>query len=87
MRAEKRSLMGFRPRFLAFADTAEFSKSKELCAYSGANFALFNSQLNNRVAFTLSDVNRDNFDAPGQATPSFIARGRVERFEYQGDAD
>ena len=41
--------------------------------------------IKNRLAFTLSDTARDSFPRAGVA-PSFIARGRVERFEYQGDA-
>ena len=77
---------GFPPPFFSFADTPEFSTAKELFTYAGANLQLFDDRLKNRVAFTLSDINRDNFDAPGQAIPSFLARGRVERFEYQGDA-
>ena len=34
----------------------------------------------------MSDTARDNFDPAFSAAPTFIARGRVERFEYQGDA-
>jgi vitamin B12 transporter len=83
----KTELDGFPPPFFGFADTPEFSTSKELFAYSGANLRLFNGNFKNRVSFTLSDINRDNFDAPGQIIPSFLARGRVERFEYQGDAE
>jgi vitamin B12 transporter len=82
----KTDIDGFPPPFYSFADTPEYSTAKELFAYAGANLRLFDDQLKNRIAFTLSDINRDNFDAPGQATPSFLARGRVERFEYQGDA-
>ncbi len=47
---------------------------------------MFDDNFKNRIAFTISDLNRDNFSAPGQAAPDFLARGRVERFEYQGDA-
>ena len=82
----KTQLDGFPAPFFAFADTTEFSTTKELFSYAGANLRLFNDTFKNRIAFTLSDVNRDNFDAPGQSTPSFLARGRIERFEYQGDA-
>jgi vitamin B12 transporter len=77
---------GFPPPFFSFADTPEFSKTEQLFGYVGANIKLFNDSLKSRIAFTLNDTNRNNFDAPGQATPSFFARGRVERFEYQGDA-
>ncbi len=82
----KTDIDGFPPPFFAFADTSEFSTAKELFTYAGANLRLFDGRLKNRLSFTLSDINRDNFDAPGQAVPSFLARGRVERFEYQGDA-
>jgi vitamin B12 transporter len=54
--------------------------------YAGLNVALFNGALKNRLAFTLSDTARDSFDPAFGTAPSFIARGRVERFEYQGDA-
>jgi vitamin B12 transporter len=76
---------GFPPPLFAFADTSDFSTAKELFGYAGANFRLFDEAFKGRLAFTISDINRDNFDAPGQALPSFLARGRVERFEAQGD--
>ena len=76
-------LDGFPPPAFAFADTAEFSTAQELLGYAGVR-ARF-GRLANRLAFTISDVNRDNFNAPGDDEPAFIARGRVERLEYQGD--
>ncbi len=82
----KTALDGFPPPFFGFADTPEFSTTNEVTAYAGANLSLFDNQVINRLSYALSDINRDNFDAPGQARPSFLARGRVERFEYQGDA-
>jgi vitamin B12 transporter len=78
---------GFAPPFFLFADTDEYSTYEQAIGYAGANVRLFNDTLKNRLAYTISDINRDNFDAPGQATPSFLARGRNERFEYQGDAE
>jgi vitamin B12 transporter len=77
---------GFPPPFFSFADTPEYSTAQELFGYAGANLRLFDDVLKNRIAFTIADINRDNFDAPRQAVPSFLARGRTERFEYQGDA-
>jgi vitamin B12 transporter len=67
-------------------DTAEFSKTQQVFGYAGLNVALFDGALKNRLAFTLSDTARDSFDPAFGTAPSFIARGRVERFEYQGDA-
>jgi vitamin B12 transporter len=78
---------GFPPPFFSFADTPELSTAQELYAYAGANLRWLDGKWRSRLAFTLSDINRDNFDAPGQVVPSFLARGRTERFEYQGDAD
>ncbi len=77
---------GFPPPLFAFADTPEFATTSQVAAYAGANLRLFDGRLKSRLAFTLSDINRDNFDAPGMAAPAFLARGRTERFEYQGDA-
>jgi vitamin B12 transporter len=73
------------PTYAAFADTAEYSTAKELYGYAGlfANFG----PLENRVAFTIADINRDGYDpAPGAFTPHYLYRGRSERYEYRGDA-
>lgn len=77
---------GFPPPFFGFADTAEFATTRQITGHAGARLQLFDGRLKNRFAFTLSDINRDNFDAPGNPAPSFLARGRTERIEYQGDA-
>ncbi len=77
---------GFPPPNFSFGDTADFSTSQQLLAYAGVNIRLFDERFKNRIAFTINDLNRDNFSAPGQSVPDFLARGRVERFEYQGDA-
>ncbi len=65
-------------------DTAEFSKTQQFFGYVGVNVRT--GPVGNRLAFTLSDTNRDSFDPAFGTAPSFIARGRTERFEYQGDA-
>lgn len=74
---------GFPAPTFAFADTAEYSKTQELYGYAGlfANFGRFN----NRIAFTLADIDRDNFDPAFGAARAFQARGRSERYEYRGD--
>ncbi len=64
-------------------DTAEYSKTQELFGYAGLNARTGN--LKNRLSVTISDINRDYFDPAFGTTPSFIGRGRTERFEYQGD--
>ncbi len=78
-------LDGFPAPTYAFADTTDYSKTQELYGYAGlhANFA--DGRFNNRVAFTIADIDRDNYEPAFGADPSFIGRGRSERYEYQGD--
>ncbi len=77
---------GFPPPFFSFADTAQYAKTRQIFGYAGLNVAVFDGVLKNRIAYTISDIDRDSFDPAFGPRPSFIARGRVERFEYQGDA-
>jgi vitamin B12 transporter len=81
----KTQLDGFPPPFFSFADTPEYSTAQQLTAYAGANLRLAGGDFNNRLAFTLNDINRDNFASPAAASPDFVAKGRNERFEYQGE--
>lgn len=76
-------LDGFPPPSFSFADTLEYSKIRELFGYAGIRATV--GPLANRAAYTVGDVHRDNFDPSFGREPSFTARGRVERFEYQGD--
>lgn len=76
-------LDGFPPPFYSLSDTPEYSTGQQVIGYAGINAEL--GQLKNRIAFTVNDINRDNFAAPGTAAPDFLSRGRTERFEYQGD--
>jgi vitamin B12 transporter len=74
---------GFPAPTFSLSDTLEYSQTKQLTGYAGFNLALGN--LKNRLAATVSDINRDNFASPAATTVDFLARGRNERFEYQGD--
>ncbi|WP_066826612.1 TonB-dependent receptor plug domain-containing protein [Sphingomonas mali] len=75
----------FVPPYLP-VDDAEYAKTQELYGYAGLNAAFLNGRFKNRVAFTIADINRDNFDPSfSSTTPSFLARGRSERYQYQGD--
>jgi vitamin B12 transporter len=76
---------GFPPPFFGFADTTEFSTTQQVTGYAGINAAFNDGAFKNRLAITLSDINRDNFSVAGQAAPDFLSRGRTERIEYQGD--
>jgi vitamin B12 transporter len=71
---------GFPPPDFSFADTPDYSKVSELIGYAGLRGSFLNDRFLNRVAFTISDINRDNISDFGSSQ-----RGRIERFEYQGD--
>ncbi|MFM7028662.1 MAG: TonB-dependent receptor plug domain-containing protein [Chakrabartia sp.] len=71
------------PDYMTFMDTAEVTRVAQAIGYAGVNAQT--GAIKNRVAVTLSDINRDNFAAPGDAAPQYLNRGRITRFEYRGD--
>jgi vitamin B12 transporter len=83
----KVDLDGFPPPNYALADTPEYAKTQELYGYAGLKADLLGGKFRNRLAFTIADINRDNFDPTlGASDLTFFGRGRSERYEYQGDA-
>jgi vitamin B12 transporter len=78
-------LDGFPPPDYVLADDPEYSTSQEIYGYAGLHANLLDDRFKNRVAFTLTDINRDNFDPTDGTAPTFIGRGRSYRYEYQGD--
>ena len=76
-------LDGYAPPTYAFGDTSEYSTAQELYGYAGAH--LDTGWGKHRAAFTIADINRDNYDPTAGAEPIFLGRGRSERYEYQGD--
>ena len=78
-------LDGFPAPSFTLADDPEYSTTQELYGYAGAHANFLDGRFKNRVAFTIADINRDNFDSPASTTPSFLGRGRSQRYEYQGD--
>lgn len=79
---------GFPAPLYAFADTTETSRTKELVAYTGLNFALFDGRMSNRVAYAYTNTERLNENPAQSVTPvTFDARGQNKRYEYQGVVD
>lgn len=76
---------GFPPPSFAFGDTAERSRTRDLVAYAGLNFDLFDGRLSNRLAYAYTSTDRHNVN-PAQAVTAttFDARGENRRVEYQG---
>jgi vitamin B12 transporter len=77
-------LDGFPPPTYSFADTAEYSTAEERYGYAGLKAALFGGALRNRLSVSVASIDRDNYDPAFGTAPSFIGRGRSERYEYQG---
>lgn len=77
-------LDGFAPPTYAFGDDGEYSTAKEFYGYAGLYGDI--GPVKNRVGFSFSDINRDNFDPSAGSAPTFFGRGRSERYDYQGDA-
>ncbi|MEY2926143.1 MAG: hypothetical protein RL367_620 [Pseudomonadota bacterium] len=77
---------GFPAPNYAFSDTAEFSTAREFYGSAFVGLNLLDDRLKQTVRYTLTDINRDNFDPASGPAPQFLSRGRSERFEYQGDA-
>ena len=79
---------GFPPPTYSFGDTPEFARTKELIGYAGLNASLLDGRFRNRIAYTLTDTRRRNTDLTGGTEfETFNAKGRNERFEYQGMFD
>lgn len=67
-------------------DSPEYSRNEEGIGYAGLNADLFGGRLRNRLSFSASDTKRVNINPNRLIRPtSFDARGRVRRYEYQGD--
>jgi len=78
-------LDGYPPPNYVFADDSEYSKVQEVYGYAGLHANFGGGRANNRLAVTIADVNRDNFDPTVGPAPIYFYRGRSERYEYQGD--
>lgn len=82
----KAGIDGFPPPSFTFGDTPEFARTWELVGYAGLNAALLDGRWRNRFAYTLTDTRRRNTDLTGgTALETFNAKGRNERFDYQGN--
>ena len=83
----KSGIDGFPPPTFSFADTREYSRTRELIGYTGLNFALLDGRFHNRLGTSYTQTKRDNFDPDGFVFQTFDANGRNTRIEYQGILD
>jgi vitamin B12 transporter len=68
-------------------DVADYQKQTNWTGYAGLNFSLFGGALKNRIGLTRDQIDRDNFDPTivSGDDRTFIAHGRNDHLEYQGD--
>lgn len=84
----RRDIDGFPAPLFVFADTPDYAKTREFVVYAGAHASLFDGAFRNRIDFTQTAVDRDNFQPTSSFGPiTSFARGIVQRVEYRGDAD
>jgi vitamin B12 transporter len=76
---------GFPAPAFSFADTAEYGITQDFVGYAGANLALLDGRLKNRLAYAYTRTTLRNHN-PDQAVTdlTFSSLGRNERVEYQG---
>jgi len=63
------------------SDDSQFSLAKEIYGNAAIQAQAFDGRFQNRLAFSISDINRDIINPFFTSLP----RGRTERFEYRGD--
>lgn len=69
------------------ADTPDYGLNEEFLGYAGVNLDLLGGRLRNRLAYSYTDIDRDNY-GPQRARPlSLEAEGQNRRWEYQGSFD
>ncbi len=67
------------------SDSREFGKTKDLVAYAGLNFGLFDGRMQNRIGYAQTSTDRTTYNPDNQLqTLTFEATGDNRRFEYQG---
>jgi vitamin B12 transporter len=72
------------PAPFGLADTPEYGTTEELVTYVGVNLSAFDGRFDNRIGFSYTDTDRQNFDPSSPVPLTFDAFGRNERWEYQG---
>jgi vitamin B12 transporter len=65
-------------------DSPEFSFTKEFVGYAGLNVDLLDGRFRNRLGYTYTDTDRDNFNPSRTRAQTFDAAGSNRRLEYQG---
>jgi vitamin B12 transporter len=75
---------GFPPPTFVFADTREYTTTKEWVSYAGVKIDSLAGRLQHRLGAAYTDTDRENIDPASTVPQTFDAYGRNLRWEYQG---
>ena len=76
---------GFPPPSYSFADTPEYSTTREASGRAGLAYTAGSLHLDG--GYAISDIRRAYFDTPTSIAPNFATKGRSERLDLTGRAD
>ena len=76
---------GFPPPTYSFADTPEYSTTREASGRAGLTYD--GGTLHLGGGYALTDTRRAYFDTPASVSPNFATKGRSERVDLTGHAD
>ena len=76
---------GFDPVTFVFTDTDEYQDTEQYSGY--AELAYTGTAFQLHGGYSLSDVDRRNYNPAFGDDPGFFGKGRTERFELRGNAD
>jgi vitamin B12 transporter len=75
---------GFPAPLFAFADTPEYSRTKEMVGYVGARLSNFDGALKSRLGYAYTQTDRGIYDPSSSVSQTFDSRGTDNSLEYQG---
>ncbi len=73
--------------FGAGANALPVSRNRQFVGYVGANLELIDGRLQNRIAYTRTDISRLGTDPVVFSFNNFDVEGTIDRFEYHGAFD
>lgn len=76
---------GFPPPTYSFADTPEFSTTREASGRFGLAYDTGKLRLDG--GYSITDIRRAYFDTPASTASNFATKGRSERLELKGNAE
>lgn len=77
---------GYRPDF-TFGDTRQYNRTREAIGYAGLNWNGLGGRWRNRVAYTITNVRRDDYNPDSTPIHQSDALGRNKRVELQSTLD